>query len=428
MSGVIIIGLQWGDEGKGKVIDLLANQAKHIVRSQGGNNAGHTIKVGDKEFAFHLIPSGMFYPHTHCYIGGGTVIDPESILKEMHDLHTNGIEIKDRLFISAHAHVIFPYHRHLDALYEQKLNIGTTGKGIGPCYKDRYARIGIRMGDLISPEMLKKRLKDTLFLKNQELKNLFSEPEIKFEQVYSQYAAFGSQLKKYVFNVEQRLAEALKNGENVLFEGAHGTLLDITFGTFPYVTSSSTIASGVLAGAGIGPTYIKHTLGVVKAYSTRVGNGPFPTELSSQEQTHFLNHQAAREIGTTTGRKRRLGWFDTPLVRYAINLNGVNSIAVTKLDILDTLSEIKICVGYKINEDEFKDASDCAFQLSDAKPIYEVHPGWLKSTKEMKTMEDLPLNARKYLDRLQRLCDVPLSILSFGPEREKTLILKKDFF
>lgn len=428
MSGVIIIGLQWGDEGKGKVIDLLANQARHIVRSQGGNNAGHTIKVGDKEFAFHLIPSGMFYPHTQCYIGGGTVIDPESLLKEMHDLQAKGIEIKNRLFISAHAHVIFPYHRRLDALYEEKLKLGTTGRGIGPCYKDRYGRIGIRMGDLIRPEILRKSLEDTLFLKNQELKNLFSDPEIEFEQLYSQYAAFGEKLKKYVFNIERRLAEVLKKGEKVLFEGAHGTLLDITFGTFPYVTSSSTIASGVLAGAGVGPTSIKHTLGVVKAYTTRVGNGPFPSELSMKEQTHFLDHKAAREIGTTTGRKRRLGWFDAPLVRYAINLNGVNSVAVTKLDILDTLSEIKICVGYKVGKEELKDASDCAFQLSDVEPIYEAHPGWLKSTKEIKSMEDLPVNARKYLDRLQELCGVPLSILSFGPERERTLQLKKDFF
>lgn len=428
MSGVIIIGLQWGDEGKGKVIDLLAGRAKHIVRSQGGNNAGHTIKVGDKEFAFHLIPSGMFYPHTQCYIGGGTVIDPESLLKEIDSLHANGIEVKGRLFISAHAHVIFPYHRRLDVLHEKKLNIGTTGRGIGPCYKDRYARIGIRMGDLIDPEILKNRLKDTLSLKNQELKSLFQDPEMKFEDLYSQYAAFGSMLKKYVSNVEQKLAEVLKKGENVLFEGAHGTLLDITFGTFPYVTSSSTIASGVLAGAGVGPTKIKHTLGVMKAYATRVGNGPFPTELSSQEQTHFLDHKAAREIGTTTGRKRRLGWFDAPLVRYAINLNGVNSIAVTKLDILDTLSEIKICVGYRMGKEEVKDASDCALCLSAVEPIYEVHPGWLKSTKETKKMEDLPQNARKYLDRLQGLCDVPLSILSFGPERERTLQLKKDFF
>lgn len=425
---MIIVGLQWGDEGKGKIVDLLAGEAGHVVRSQGGNNAGHTIKVGDKELAFHSIPSGIYYPHTQCYIGAGTVINPESLLKEIEELNSKGIDIEGRLHISVHAHVIFSYHQQLDILHEKEMKIGTTKKGIGPGYSDKYARIGIRIGELVEPELLKKRLQTTLELKNQELKKLFNEDLIEFEPLYQHYSALGQKLKKYVGDVETKLAGVLKKKEKVLFEGAHGTLLDITFGTFPYVTASSTIAAGVLAGAGIGPTYVKNVLGVVKAYSTRVGNGPFPTELSFQEEAFFLDHKAAREIGTTTGRKRRLGWFDAPLVRYAVNLSGVNSIAVTKLDILDSLSEIKVCVGYKLGNERLDNASSALLRLSEVQPIYEVHQGWMQSTKETKKLEDLPLKARKYLDRISALCEVPITIISFGPEREKTLKLKRDFF
>ncbi|HSX03892.1 MAG TPA: adenylosuccinate synthase [Rhabdochlamydiaceae bacterium] len=425
---MIVIGLQWGDEGKGKIIDLLAKEADHVVRAQGGNNAGHTIKVKDKEFAFHIIPSGMLYPHTQCYIGGGTVIDPEAILKEIEELKSKGLDVKGRLHISAHAHVIFSYHRRLDFLREKEMKIGTTGKGIGPCCIDRYGRMGIAVGELIDPTRFKKRLYETLEWKNQEIKKLFNEDQIEFEPIFQHYVALGQKLKEYVQDVEGQLAEILKKKEKVLFEGAHGSLLDITFGTYPYATSSNTIASGILAGAGIGPTNIKHVLGVVKAYSTRVGNGPFPTEFLPREQILFLDHKAAREIGTTTGRKRRLGWFDALLVRYAIHLSGVNSIAVTKLDILDSLSEIKVCVGYKIGDKQIEDAYSALFRLDEVEPIYEVHQGWMQSTKGIKKVEDLPEKTRKYLDRLAELCKVPISIISFGPDREETVQLKKEFF
>lgn len=428
MSGLIVVGLQWGDEGKGKVVDLLAKEAAHIVRAQGGNNAGHTIKVEGQEFAFHLIPSGILYPHTQCYIGGGTVIDPESLLQEIEGLKARGINIKGRLHLSAHAHLIFPFHKRIDFLNEQKLAIGTTKKGIGPCYTDRSARIGVRVGELINGEKLKKRLKEVLVIKNLELKNLFGDEEVLFDEIYPQYLAYGASLKEYVSDVEGRLASVIKKGEKTLFEGAHGTLLDLTFGTYPYVTSSSCLASGVAAGAGIGPTSIGHTIGVVKAYTTRVGNGLFPTEFSLEEQGRFLDHKTAREIGTTTGRKRRVGWFDAPLVKYTAALNGADSLALTKLDILDSLPQIKICTGYQAGNKKGESASAFMFDLENVHPIYEEYPGWMKSTKEIQTLGDLPTLARRYIDRLEELCQLPFSLISFGPEREKTLVLKEDFF
>lgn len=430
MSSIIIVGIQWGDEGKGKVIDLLAEHAHHVVRAQGGNNAGHTIKVGEEEFRFHLVPSGILYPHVHCYIGGGTVIDPQVLLEEISNLEAKGINLSDRLFISPYAHLILPYHRVLDKLYEQQkgaLSVGTTGRGIGPCYADKALRIGIRIGEFINPEIFKKRLTLALHSKNEELEKIFQNSKFDFLALLEEYHKYAEQLSVYVREFEQKLDNLLKQGARILFEGAHGSLLDTTFGTYPFVTSSSTLSAGICAGAGIGPTRIKHTLGVVKAYTTRVGNGPFPSKLSVDEEKQFLDCHAAREIGTTTGRQRRLGWFDAMVVKFSARLNGVDSIALTKLDVLDHLKEIKICVGYRLNGKSIDFLPSIAEEMENVEPIYEIMQGWEISTKEANKIDELPKNARKYLERIETLCETPISILSLGPERHKTIFLRKFF-
>lgn len=428
MPGVIIVGAQWGDEGKGKIIDLLAERAKYIVRSQGGNNAGHTIVVKGEEFRFHLVPSGILYPHTQCFIAGGTVIDPKVLLEEIQGLESKGVKLKGRLHLSPYAHVIFPYHRMLDKLYEaqkKEMAIGTTGRGIGPCYADKASRIGIRVCELVRPEILERKLRLALDLKNQELEAIFRQPPLKFDEVLKEYAEYGKQLREFVGDVERTVAEACKKNENVLFEGAHGTLLDLTYGTYPYVTSSSTISSGVSGGAGIGPSRISHTLGVVKAYTTRVGEGPLPTALREDEMALFLDHTTAREIGTTTGRKRRMGWFDACLVRYAASLNGMDSLALTKLDVLDQLKEIKICTGYRLEGKVLDTPPALVEDLSKVEPIFETMPGWCESTKEIMDFEKLPKKAIAYVERICELVNTPLSVLSLGPEREKTLFIGK---
>ncbi len=430
MPSVVVVGLQWGDEGKGKIIDLLSKQADCIVRAQGGNNAGHTILVKEGEFKFHLVPSGILYPHTRCYIGGGTVIDPEVLLQEMQELVSKGISIEGRLFISPYAHLIFPYHRLFDALAEQKRGssaIGTTGRGVGPCYADRASRIGIRMGDLSDPVFFEKRLEEALSMKNLELQKIFQSPKLSLQEILAQYVEYGKRLAPFISSVEWDLAEALNKGRNLLFEGAHGTLLDVGFGTYPYVTSSSTLAAGICAGAGVGPTRIDRVLGVIKAYTTRVGNGPLPTALSAKEEDLFLDHAAAREIGTTTGRKRRLAWFDAVLARFAVRLNGVDFLAVTKLDILDPLAEIKICTGYRLDGKIIESPPYASRDLDRIEPLYESFPGWQASTKGVSRLEELPKNARKYLDRLQELCQTPIGMVSLGPERERTLMCKELF-
>ena len=430
MQSVIVVGIQWGDEGKGKMVDLLSAQAKYIVRAHGGNNAGHTILVGEEEFRFHLIPSGILYPHTQCFIGGGTVIDPVVLLEEIRGLQERGISVQNRLLISPFAHVIFPYHKELDRLSEEKKGaaaIGTTGRGIGPCYVDRASRIGMRMCELVSEKYFESRLRFVLEIKNRELCDLYKSSPLNFDAIYTTYAECARQLKPFVGNVEGVITDALKKKEKVLFEGAHGSFLDTVFGTYPYVTSSQTLSAGVCAGAGVGPTCIDHTLGVVKAYTTRVGNGPFPTALSPEEETLFLDHQAAREIGTTTGRKRRMGWFDAALVRFSARLNGVDSFAVTKLDVLDRLSSLKICVGYKLDGEHFDQPLPIAEEFAQVEPVYETLPGWECSTKGLTKIQELPVNARRYLDRLAELCGAPISIVSLGPERHRTLFLH-DFF
>jgi adenylosuccinate synthase len=430
MHSIIVIGTQWGDEGKGKVVDLLSQKADCVVRSHGGNNAGHTIVVGSNEYRFHLVPSGVLYPHTQCFITGGTVVDPKVLLEEIGGLESKGIAIKGRLHLSPYAHVIFPYHCILDKLYEAQKGanaIGTTGRGIGPCYMDKAARIGIRICDLIDPVLLEKRLKFVLSIKNRELQLLFDHGPIHFESLYKEYKEYGHKLRTYVGDSEVRIADAINENKKVLFEGAHGALLDGTFGTYPFVTSSYTMASGVSVGAGIGPTRIGHTLGVVKAYTTRVGSGPLPSALTPEEERLFMDHAAAREIGTTTGRKRRMGWFDACLVRFAAKLSGIDSLALMKLDILDDVGEIKICVGYRFKGELMHIPPPALEMLEQVEPVYESMPGWKRSTKDITSLQAMPKEARHYLDRLAHLVGVPLSLISVGPERHRTILLR-DFF
>lgn len=425
-SSIAVIGMQWGDEGKGKVIDLLSENAHHIARAQGGNNAGHTIVAKGKEFRFHLIPSGILYPHTKCYIGGGTVIDPASLLAELEELTKHGIQHVKRLYISLYAHIVLPYHRLIDQLSEKQKGaaaVGTTGRGIGPCYIDKAARCGIRVADLIHPETFRSKLETVLTMKNRELEKLYGHAPLEFEPIYRDYVAFGEKLAPFAAPVEELLYAAGKKGEKILFEGAQGALLDITFGTYPFVTSSCTLTGGICSGLGMGPTKIDQSIGVTKAYTTRVGNGPMPTELSGDELSHFPDHSASREVGTTTGRKRRIGWFDAFLLRHTICLNGVDSLALTKLDILDGLDQIKICTGYK----HCKTFPSTMEELSRAVPIYESHPGWKQPTRDVHVYDDLPHLAKAYIRRIEEICEVSVSLVSVGPEREKTLWLDQFF-
>lgn len=425
-TSIAIIGMQWGDEGKGKVIDLLSESAQHIARAQGGNNAGHTILVSEKEFRFHLIPSGILYPHTKCYIGGGTVIDPASLLTEIEGLKKNGISDVKRLYISFYAHIVFPYHRLIDQLSEKQkgsASVGTTGRGIGPCYTDKINRCGIRLADLLMPESFQAKLKSAVNHKNRELEKIYAHPPIEWEPIFKEYSEYARQLAPFAAPVEEMLFKAAKSGEKILFEGAQGALLDITFGTYPFVTSSCTLSGGVSAGLGFGPSRLDQTIGVTKAYTTRVGNGPLPTELSASELALFPDHTASREVGTTTGRKRRIGWFDAFLLRHTICLNGADTLALMKLDILDQVDEIKICTGYK----HCKMFPSTIEELARAVPIYETHPGWKQSIRDIKVYHDLPPLAKAYIRRIEELCEVPISLISVGPEREKTLWLDRFF-
>lgn len=428
MPSVIVVGAQWGDEGKGKIIDILTSKARHIVRAQGGNNAGHTILIGKEEYKLHLIPSGILHSHTQCYIGAGTVLDPEVLIQEIQSLESRGYDLKKRLWISPAAHVIFPYHKKIDLLLEKKKgerSIGTTGRGIGPCYADKANRLGIRIGELIRSDLFSTALKSVLILKNEELQLLYGAEPFSYDSILQEYNDYAKLLTPYVADFEYGISEAIKNNENVLFEGAQGTFLDITSGTYPFVTSSNTVAAGICVGAGIGPSHIHHTLGVVKAYTTRVGNGPLPSEVEDNQT--FLDHRQAREYGTTTGRKRRIGWFDAVLVKTAVRLNGLQSMALTKLDILDNISEIKICTGYYLHNQLVHNLPTIANDFALLKPVYETLPGWNTPTSAITEYDALPINAKNYLKRIEELCGIPISLISIGPGRENTIILKDVF-
>ncbi|MBS0624792.1 MAG: adenylosuccinate synthase [Verrucomicrobia bacterium] len=430
MSSIAVVGMQWGDEGKGKVIDLLSELAQHIARAQGGNNAGHTVIVKGIEYRFHLIPSGILYPHTKCYIGGGTVVDPASLLLEIDGLKKHGISYVKRLYISQYAHVIFPYHRLIDQLSEKAKGssaVGTTGRGIGPCYVDKTNRIGIRIADLLTPKVFRSKLEAILAVKNKELELLYQHKGFDLDDVYQEYSDYAEKLALFVAPVEEMLFAAAQKKEKILFEGAQGSLLDVTFGTYPFVTSSCTLSGGICSGLGVGPSRINSAIGVTKAYTTRVGNGPFPTELAGSELDLFPDHTTAREIGVTTGRKRRIGWCDAFLLRHTACLNGVDSLAIMKLDILDRFEEIKICVGYKIDKKPLKSFPATAEELAEVEPIYETLPGWKTSTSDINLYDELPENAKKYLRHLEKYLEIPISLISVGPQRHQTIWMDRFF-
>ncbi|MBU4457622.1 MAG: adenylosuccinate synthase [Candidatus Omnitrophica bacterium] len=405
MSCTIVVGAQWGDEGKGKIIDILARDADIIVRYQGGNNAGHTVVVGEDHFVLHLIPSGILHKGKTCIIGNGVVIDPEALLNEMNMLRKRGVKVDGNILISESAHVILPYHKVIDKRRGAK--IGTTGRGIGPCYIDKMARCGIRMADLVNKDALKKKLRA----------NLEDSKEFDFRKIYNVYSIYGRRIKKYLANVSVVLNKAIAKKKRILFEGAQGTLLDIDHGTYPYVTSSSATAGGALTGTGVGPTKIDKVIGVIKAYTTRVGEGPFPTQF----ETTLLDkiRRKGKEFGATTGRPRRCGWFDAVIAKHACMVNGLSEIAVTKLDVLDEMEKIKICTGYKYKSKTYRDFPADIDILDKCTPVYEEHDGWMENTNSVKKYKALPKNARLYLERLSELLDVKIGMVSVGEKRKQ---------
>jgi adenylosuccinate synthase len=426
MSSVVLIGSQWGDEGKGKITDYLAEHADVVARFQGGNNAGHTVIVGDIEYKLHLIPSGVIYPGTKCIIGNGVVVDPQVLLDEMNYLKEKGIDVTpDNLKISSHTHIIMPYHKILDGLEEEArgdAKIGTTKRGIGPCYVDKIARVGIRFCDLVDIDTFKAKLLENVTLKNRTLHKLYDQTTLlDYDEIYNQFMGYRELLAPFVDDVSVILNNYLKIGDKVLFEGAQGTLLDIDHGTYPFVTSSNPTAGYAAVGTGVGPTKIDKVLGVTKAYLTRVGEGPFPTELF--DEVGDLLGTVGHEFGTTTGRKRRCGWFDAVLMNYTANINGLTHMAVTKLDVLDSLKTIKICTAYEIDGVVTKNFPPTLAELSKAKPIYEEIPGWNSSTIGIKTYKELPENAKAYLKKLEELVDVPIAIIAVGPKRDETITI-----
>jgi adenylosuccinate synthase len=424
LANVIVIGAQWGDEGKGKITDLLSRSADVVVRPQGGVNAGHTIVVQDQTFKLHLIPSGILYPETECIIGSGTVIDPRVLLQEVDQLQALNVSV-ERLYISQTAHITMPYHRLLDEASEEKRGkhkIGTTGRGIGPTYADKSERTGIRVIDLMDPDILRKKLIWTINYKNVILEKLYELPPLDPEAVIEEYLGYAERLRPHVVDSSLKIYEAIHQRKNILFEGAQGTLLDLDHGTYPYVTSSNPVAGGACVGAGIGPTMIDRVIGVAKAYTTRVGEGPFPTELEGDLNQHLCERGA--EFGTTTGRRRRCGWFDGVIGRYAVRINGLDCLAVTKLDVLDQLEEIKVCVAYELDGKTCDHFPGNAAEFARCKPIYETLPGWQCSTEHCKALEDLPSQALDYLKFLAELMEVPIAIVSLGASRDQTIIVE----
>lgn len=424
----ILVGAQWGDEGKGKIIDLLARKSDYIVRYQGGNNAGHTVCFGNEKVVLHLIPSGILHPKKICVIGNGVVIDLEALFQEIKMLADHKVSVKGRLFISDRAHLIFPYHRVLDQLREEHHSgekIGTTKKGIGPCYADKSNRIGIRVVDLMNPEVFKDRLKLILTEKNEMLEKIFNYPPFSFDEIHDTYSAYRKKIAPYIQNTSILLDEASRKKKRILFEGAQGTLLDVDYGTYPFVTSSNASAGGAIVGTGMSPARINDVIGVVKAYTTRVGEGPFPTEFPPDLLKHI--REKGEEYGATTGRPRRCGWFDALVARHSVLVNGLGTVVVMKLDVLDDLPKIKICVGYRFNGKSYQHFPADIQVLEKAEPVYEEHPGWQCSTQSIRRWKDLPQNAKKYLKRLEELLQVPISIVSVGSDRLQTIYVNGQY-
>lgn len=430
MANVVIVGTQWGDEGKGKIVDLLTKYADYIVRFQGGNNAGHTLVVEGKQFIFHLIPSGILYENKKCLIGNGVVIDPEILLAEIKELADNGLTVtSERLTISENAHMIMPYHKSIDlqseAALENAKKIGTTGRGIGPCYGDKITRKGIKVGDLFDDELFRDKLRENVDEKNFLLTERLGTGPVSFDAIYEEFQKYLEHLRPYVGNVSVELDEARKNGKHILFEGAQGTQLDIDHGTYPFVTSSNTVAGNACIGAGFGPVYIDAVIGIIKAYTTRVGSGPFPTELFDTVGDEL--QRKGGEFGATTGRRRRCGWLDGVVAKDAVRINGLTGLAITKLDVLSGQPLLKIATAY---EEGGKRVSAMPANIRKAdkiQPIYEELPGWREEIGAMRNFEDLPVQAQDYIKRIEDLTGVPPYLVSVGPDREATLLLKNPF-
>ncbi len=427
MPNQVVVGAQWGDEGKGKIIDILSKDADIVVRYQGGNNAGHTVVKKSGEFVLHLIPSGIFHKKVNCVIASGVVVDPEALLDEIRMLESKGISVKGRLWVSERAHLIFPYHKVYDRLREDKkgfIKIGTTGRGIGPSYSDKALRSGIRVVDLYDPVVFGSKLEKSLLEKNEIFEKLYDFKGFEYKKIYADYLDFAKKIKPYVCDTALFLNQAIKKKKRILFEGAQGTHLDVDHGTYPFVTSSYVTSGGAAVGTGVPPTAIDRVTGVVKAYTTRVGEGPFPTEFDPGLMEEI--RKKGKEFGATTGRPRRCGWFDAVLVKYSCMVNGISSIAVTKLDVLDDLKEIKICIGYRHAGKLLKNFPSCLATQGSAIPVYESHPGWLSDTSSARKFGELPRNAQKYIRRLTALLEVPISLLSVGSHEKQTIFLKKN--
>ena len=426
MTSVVVVGAQWGDEGKGKIVDLLTRYADLVVRFQGGNNAGHTIILKGEKFVFHLIPSGILYRNKKCMIGNGVVLDPAVLIGEIEAVKKRGYFKDDsQLMISEEAHLILPYHRRIDSAREKIFKIGTTGRGIGPAYEDKVARCGIRMGDLMDEKVFREKLEANLVQKNAYLTQVLREAGFEFSEIFDEYLQYKRRLEKYVTNVSIALHSAIERGRNVLFEGAQGALLDLDHGTYPYVTASNTLAGNACAGSGIGPTMIHSVIGVAKAYTTRVGEGPFPTEL--QDEWGEKIRERGGEYGATTGRPRRCGWFDAVVVNHAVRVNGIRKIVMTKLDVLNDFDTIKVCVGYRVDGKVFHHVPSNLEILKRSEPVYEELKGWGTEIKEARNYRDLPPNARRYLRRIQELIHTKISMISVGSERDETVGVRNPF-
>jgi adenylosuccinate synthase len=423
MPNIAVVGAQWGDEGKGKVVDVITPHVNVVVRFQGGNNAGHTVVVGREKYVLHSIPSGILHAGCRCVIGCGVVVDPGALIEEMESLVQRGVTLDGNLFISKNAHVIMPYHPALDRASEAKLGarrIGTTGKGVGPAYVDKAARVGIRMADLLDERLFREKLEANLAEKNRVLRGIYDAQTFSVEEILNPYLRYAGWLAPYITDTALLLSKWIDSGYSVLFEGAQGTLLDLDHGTYPYVTSSSTTAGGAATGTGVPPTRIHGVLGVAKAYTTRVGGGPFPTEMSGLIAETI--RARGNEYGATTGRPRRCGWFDAVVMRYAVRINGFDTVALTKLDVLDQCETIKICTGYKWRGDILTDFPEEETAVKEAEPVYEEVSGWGTSTQGVRNERELPAKARRYLERLEELLGVPFCLISTGAVRDDTIV------
>jgi adenylosuccinate synthase len=426
VPAIVLLGAQWGDEGKGKATDILGDKVKYVVRYQGGNNAGHTVVIGDQKYALHLLPSGILTPTCIPVIGNGVVIDPAVLLEEIRGLNERGVDTSN-LKISTNAHLITPYHRTIDKVSERflgKAKIGTTGRGIGPAYADKINRIGIRVQDLFDPSILRQKIEGALKDKNQVLVKVFNRKGLEIDEMLKEYLEYAEILRPYVTDTSLLLNQALERGENILLEGSQGTLLDVDHGTYPFVTSSNPTAGGASTGSGIGPTKISRVIGIVKAYTTRVGSGPFPTELFDEDGEKLRS--IGGEVGVTTGRARRCGWYDAPIARYAVRINGLTDFFLTKLDVLTGWEKIPVCVAYEIDGRRVEELPASQSDFHHAKPIYEYLPGWSEDISKARKLSDLPVNAQGYIKFLEKISGAPISAIGVGPGREET-ILVRDF-